>query len=227
MGGRFAFNRRLGAAFCRPGSEDGGRVSLGNSGVLYTGIKRAAQVLRSLGYRSGSPDGLHKGGYVGSIAYDADGVKISGEKFTSVIGPLQKKDRATGKSRLVPPFPTGGLVLRMLCQRKNSTNRGECQAEIAKQIAKYPEVKAASLVDKRENNTPIYKSREYNTLANAVNIGLQDSARATAASRAAPAGSGPSHGRCVPDRRIHTFCGKRHSRPPACSGPAPMGCRPR
>lgn len=46
MGGRVAFNRRLGAAFCRPGSEDGGRVSLGDSGVLYTGIKRAAQVLR-------------------------------------------------------------------------------------------------------------------------------------------------------------------------------------
>ena len=62
----------------RPGSEDGGRVSLGNSGVLYTGIKRAAQVLRSLGYRSGSPDGLHKGGYIGSIAYVAGGVKISG-----------------------------------------------------------------------------------------------------------------------------------------------------
>ena len=39
MGGRFAFNRRLGAAFCRPGSEDGGRVSLGDSGVLYTGKK--------------------------------------------------------------------------------------------------------------------------------------------------------------------------------------------
>ena len=58
-----------------------GRVSLGNSGVLYTGIKRAAQVLRSLGYRSGSPDGLHKGGYIGSIAYVADGVKISGGKL--------------------------------------------------------------------------------------------------------------------------------------------------
>ena len=81
MGGRFDFNRRLGAAFCRPGTEDGGRGSLGNSGVLYTGIKRAAQVLRSLGYRSGSPDGLHKGGYAGSIAYDADGVKISGGKL--------------------------------------------------------------------------------------------------------------------------------------------------
>ena len=73
MGGRFDFNRRLGAAFCRPGSEDGG--------VLYTGIKRAAQVLRSLGYRSGSPDGLHKGGYIGSIAYVADSVKISGGKL--------------------------------------------------------------------------------------------------------------------------------------------------
>jgi len=81
MGGRFDFNRRLGAAFCRPGSEDEGRVSLGDSGVLYTDAKRAAQVLRSLGYRSGSPDGLHKGGYVGSIAYDADGVKISGGKL--------------------------------------------------------------------------------------------------------------------------------------------------
>ena len=120
--------------------------------VLYTGIKRAAQVLRSLGYRSGSPDGLHKDGYAGSIAYDADGVKISGEKFTSVIGPLQK--------------------------------------------------------------SPVQEE-------------LQASERVTAASRAAPAGSGPSRGRCVPDRRIHTFCGKRHSRPPACSGPAPMGCRPR
>ena len=50
MGGRVAFNRRLGAAFCRPGSEDEGRVSLGDSGVLYTDAKRAAQVLRSLGY---------------------------------------------------------------------------------------------------------------------------------------------------------------------------------
>lgn len=91
MGGHFAFNRRLGAAFCRPGSEDGGRGSLGDSGVLYTDAKRAAQVLRSLGYRSGSPDGLHKSGYAGSIAYDADGVKISGEKFTSVIGRCRKK----------------------------------------------------------------------------------------------------------------------------------------
>lgn len=81
MGGRVAFNRRLGAAFCRPGSEDGGRVSLGDSSVLYTGIKRATQVLRSLGYRSGSPDGLHKSGYIESIAYDADGVKISGGKL--------------------------------------------------------------------------------------------------------------------------------------------------
>ena len=78
MGGRFAFNRRLGAAFW-------------DSGVLYTDAKRAAQVLRSLGYRSGSPDGLHKSGYAGSIAYDADGVKISGEKFTSVIGRCRKK----------------------------------------------------------------------------------------------------------------------------------------
>lgn len=71
-------------------TKDGGRLSLEDSDVLYTDAKRAAQVLRSLGYRSGSPDGLHKGGYIGSIAYDADGVKISGEKFTSVIGPLQK-----------------------------------------------------------------------------------------------------------------------------------------
>lgn len=71
-------------------TKDGGRLSLEDSDVLYTDAKRAAQVLRSLGYRSGSPDGLHKDGYIGSIAYDADGVKISGEKFTSVIGPLQK-----------------------------------------------------------------------------------------------------------------------------------------
>ena len=71
-------------------TKDGGRLSLEDSNVLYTNAKRAAQVLRSLGYRSGSPDGLHKDGYIGSIAYDADGVKISGEKFTSVIGPLQK-----------------------------------------------------------------------------------------------------------------------------------------
>lgn len=71
-------------------TKDGGRLSLENSDVLYTDAKRAAQVLRSLGYRSGSPDGLHKDGYIGSIAYDDDGVKISGEKFTSVIGPLQK-----------------------------------------------------------------------------------------------------------------------------------------
>lgn len=71
-------------------TKDGGRLSLEDSNVLYTDAKRAAQVLRSLGYRSGSPDGLHKDGYIGSIAYDADGVKISGEKFTSVIGPLQK-----------------------------------------------------------------------------------------------------------------------------------------
>lgn len=71
-------------------TKDGGRLSLEGSNVLYTDAKRAAQVLRSLGYRSGSPDGLHKDGYIGSIAYDADGVKISGEKFTSVIGPLQK-----------------------------------------------------------------------------------------------------------------------------------------
>lgn len=91
MGGRVAFNRRLGAAFCRPGSEDGGRVSLGDSGVLYTDIKRAAQVLRSLGYRSGSPDGSHKSGYAGSIAYDADGVKISGGNY--------KCDRAAAEKR--------------------------------------------------------------------------------------------------------------------------------
>lgn len=71
-------------------TKDGGRLSLEDSNVLYTDAKRAAQVLRSLGYRSGSPDGLHKDGYIGSIAYDDDGVKISGEKFTSVIGPLQK-----------------------------------------------------------------------------------------------------------------------------------------
>ena len=81
MGGRFAFNRRFGAAFCTPVRDDGGRGSLGDSCVLYTGIKRAAQVLRSLGYRSGRIDVLHKSGYVGSIAYDADGVKISGGKL--------------------------------------------------------------------------------------------------------------------------------------------------
>ena len=160
MGGRVAFNRRLGAAFCRPGSEDEGRVSLENSGVLYTDAKRAAQVLRSLGYRSGMPDGLHKGRLCWKYSIRRRRCQDIRRIITSVIGPLQKKDRATGKSRLVPPFPTGGLVLRMLCQRKNSTNRGECQAEIAKQIAKYPEVKAASLVDKRENKTSIYKSRE-------------------------------------------------------------------
>lgn len=71
-------------------TKDGGRLSLEDSDVLYTDAKRAAQVLRSLGYRSGSPDGLHKDGYIGSIAYAGDGVKISGEKFTSVIGTLQK-----------------------------------------------------------------------------------------------------------------------------------------
>lgn len=71
-------------------TKDGGRLSLEDSDVLYTDAKRAAQVLRSLGYRSSSPDGSHKSGYIGSIAYDAAGVKISGEKFTSVIGTLQK-----------------------------------------------------------------------------------------------------------------------------------------
>lgn len=71
-------------------TKDGGRLSLEDSDVLYTDAKKAAQVIRSLGYRSGSPDGLHKDGYIGSIAYAADGVKISGEKFTSVIGTLQK-----------------------------------------------------------------------------------------------------------------------------------------
>ena len=85
-GYRFEGMQKVNSAY----TKDGGRLSLEDSNVLYTDEKRAAQVLRSLGYRSGSPDGLHKGGYVGSIAYDADGVKISGEKFTSVIGPLQK-----------------------------------------------------------------------------------------------------------------------------------------
>lgn len=85
-GYRFEGMQKVNSAY----TKDGGRLSLEDSDVLYTDAKRAAQVLRSLGYRSGSPDGSHKGGYIGSIAYDADGVKISGEKFTSVIGTLQK-----------------------------------------------------------------------------------------------------------------------------------------
>lgn len=85
-GYRFEGMQKVNSAY----TKDGGRLSLEDSNVLYTDAKRAAQVLRSLGYRSGSPDGSHKDGYIGSIAYDADGVKISGEKFTSVIGPLQK-----------------------------------------------------------------------------------------------------------------------------------------
>jgi hypothetical protein len=85
-GYRFEGMQKVNSAY----TKDGGRLSLEDSDVLYTDAKRAAQVLRSLGYQSGSPDGSHKGGYIGSIAYDADGVKISGEKFTSVIGTLQK-----------------------------------------------------------------------------------------------------------------------------------------
>lgn len=85
-GYRFEGMQKVNSAY----TKDGGRLSLEDSNVLYTDAKRAAQVLRSLGYRSGRPDGSHKDGYIGSIAYDADGVKISGEKFTSVIGPLQK-----------------------------------------------------------------------------------------------------------------------------------------
>lgn len=85
-GYRFEGMQKVNSAY----TKDGGRLSLEDSDVLYTDAKRAAQVLRSLGYQSGSPDGSHKDGYIGSIAYDADGVKISGEKFTSVIGPLQK-----------------------------------------------------------------------------------------------------------------------------------------
>lgn len=85
-GYRFEGMQKVNSAY----TKDGGRLSLEDSNVLYTDAKRAAQVLRSLGYQSGSPDGSHKDGYIGSIAYDADGVKISGEKFTSVIGPLQK-----------------------------------------------------------------------------------------------------------------------------------------
>lgn len=85
-GYRFEGMQKVNSAY----TKDGGRLSLEDSNVLYTDAKRAAQVLRSLGYRSGSPDGSHKDGYIGSIAYDDDGVKISGEKFTSVIGPLQK-----------------------------------------------------------------------------------------------------------------------------------------
>lgn len=85
-GYRFDGMQKVNSAY----TKDGGRLSLEDSDVLYTDAKRAAQVLRSLGYRSGSPDGSHKDGYIGSIAYDAAGVKISGEKFTSVIGTLQK-----------------------------------------------------------------------------------------------------------------------------------------
>lgn len=85
-GYRFEGMQKVNSAY----TKDGGRLSLEDSDVLYTDAKRAAQVLRSLGYQSGSPDGSHKDGYIGSIAYDDDGVKISGEKFTSVIGPLQK-----------------------------------------------------------------------------------------------------------------------------------------
>lgn len=85
-GYRFEGMQKVNSAY----TKDGGRLSLEDSDVLYTDAKRAAQVLRSLGYQSGSPDGSHKGGYIGSIAYDADGVKIFGEKFTSVIGTLQK-----------------------------------------------------------------------------------------------------------------------------------------
>lgn len=85
-GYRFEGMQKVNSAY----TKDGGRLSLEDSDVLYTDAKRAAQVLRSLGYQSGSPDGSHKDGYIGSIAYDADGVKISGEKFTSVIGTLQK-----------------------------------------------------------------------------------------------------------------------------------------
>lgn len=85
-GYRFEGMQKVNSAY----TKDGGRLSLEDSDVLYTDAKRAAQVLRSLGYQSGSPDGSHKDGYIGSIAYDDDGVKISGKKFTSVIGPLQK-----------------------------------------------------------------------------------------------------------------------------------------
>lgn len=55
--------------------------------------------------------------------------------------------------------------------------------EIAEQIAKYPEVKAAYLADKGENISPVYKDREYDNIGNAAlqrytdNVGVQNLAR--------------------------------------------------
>lgn len=52
--------------------------------------------------------------------------------------------------------------------------------EIAEQIAKYPEVKAAYLADRGENISPVYKDREYDNLGNAAlqrytdNVGVQN-----------------------------------------------------
>lgn len=55
--------------------------------------------------------------------------------------------------------------------------------EIAEQITKYPEVKAAYLADKGENISPVYKDREYDNIGNAAlqrytdNVGVQNLAR--------------------------------------------------
>lgn len=55
--------------------------------------------------------------------------------------------------------------------------------EIAEQIAKYPEVKAAYLADKGENISPVYKDREYDNIGNAAlqrytdNVGVQNLAQ--------------------------------------------------
>jgi hypothetical protein len=55
--------------------------------------------------------------------------------------------------------------------------------EIAEQIAKYLEVKAAYLADKGENISPVYKDREYDNIGNAAlqrytdNVGVQNLAR--------------------------------------------------
>lgn len=64
-------------------AEEAGRTFLQNSDVLYMDEKRAASVLRRMGYYT--PIELPRNGYIGTIVHKAGSVKIDGMPFLEVI----------------------------------------------------------------------------------------------------------------------------------------------
>lgn len=95
--------------------EEAGRTFLQNSDVLYMDEKRAASVLRRMGYYT--PIELPRNGYIGTIAHKAGGVKIDGTPFWEVVS--GRKGEFSMKN--APTYDSTGRELSEHKDRKKRT----------------------------------------------------------------------------------------------------------